>query len=372
MTLALVLAGGGVAGIAWETGLLLGVQDESPLISSRLIGADMLLGTSAGSTVAAQIGSGARLEDLFARQVSETTDEIAPDVDIDELMALFEDAAGDPGVSVAERRRRIGQLALSAPTVPPEVRRAVIEKRLPSHQWPERPLKITAIDVANGERAIFDRSSGAGLVDAVAASCAVPAVWPPVTIGHRQFMDGGVGSHANVDAVADYETVVMLAPTAEPGGHHSAVALPTNLRSTAPGQPSASSPTMPRSRRSAATLWTQTAGRLRRLRGASRAVVQLPSWRLSSTHTGSVSPCGPDNSSPADRASAAAENGPVVTGEIFPRRAANLPADLLTRRFALARAASSQPHGVDGPIPDIDRATGLVSPHKLRGREPLN
>ena len=98
MTLALVLAGGGVAGIAWETGLLLGVQDESPLISSRLIGADMLLGTSAGSTVAAQIGSGARLEDLFARQVSETTDEIAPDVDIDELMALFEDAAGDPGV----------------------------------------------------------------------------------------------------------------------------------------------------------------------------------------------------------------------------------------------------------------------------------
>jgi NTE family protein len=218
MTLALVLAGGGVAGIAWETGLLLGVQDESPPISSRLIGADMLLGTSAGSTVAAQIGSGARLEDLFARQVSETTDEIAPDVDIDELMALFEDAAGDPGVSVAERRRRIGQLALSAPTFPPEVRRAVIEKRLPSHQWPERPLKITAIDVANGERAIFDRSSGAGLVDAVAASCAVPAVWPPVTIGHRQFMDGAVGSHANVDAVADYETVVMLAPTAEPGG----------------------------------------------------------------------------------------------------------------------------------------------------------
>jgi NTE family protein len=217
MSLALVLAGGGVAGIAWETGFLLGVQDESPLISSRLIGADMLLGTSAGSTVAAQIGSGACLEDLFARQVSETTDEIAPDVDIDELMALFEDAAADPGLSVAERRMRIGQLALSAPTVPPEVRRAVIEKRLPSHEWPERPLKITAIDVESGERAIFDRSSGVGLVDAVAASCAVPAVWPPVTIGHRQFMDGGAGSHANVDAVADYETVVMLAPTTSPG-----------------------------------------------------------------------------------------------------------------------------------------------------------
>jgi NTE family protein len=217
MTLALVLAGGGVAGIAWETGFLLGVQDESLPTASRLLGADMLLGTSAGSTVAAQIGSGARLEDLFAHQISETTHEITPGIDIDRLMTLFEEAAAERGTSVAELRRRVGQLAQSAPTVPPEVRRAVIEKRLPSHEWPQRPLRITAIDVASGDRVIFDRGSGVGLVDAVAASCAVPAVWPPVTIGHRQFMDGGVGSHANVDAVADYETVVMLAPTAEPG-----------------------------------------------------------------------------------------------------------------------------------------------------------
>jgi NTE family protein len=217
MTLALVLAGGGVAGIAWETGFLLGIQDVSPMLATRLIGADVLLGTSAGAAVAAQIGSGARLKDLFARQVSEATDEIAPDVDIDELMVLFEGAAADPGVPVVERRRRFGRLALSATTVAPEVRRAVIDKRLPSHEWPERPLKITAIDVESGERAIFDRGSGVGLVDAVAASCAVPAVWPPVTIGHRQFMDGGVGSHANVDVVADYEAVVMLAPTASPG-----------------------------------------------------------------------------------------------------------------------------------------------------------
>ena len=217
MTLALVLAGGGVAGIAWETGFLLGVQDESLPTVTRLLGADVLLGTSAGSTVAAQISSGACLEDLFARQVSEDTDEITPGVDIDELMTLFEEAAADTGASVAEQRRRIGQRAVSAPTVAPQVRRAVIQKRLPSHEWPDRPLKITAIDVATGERVIFDRNRGVGLVDAVAASCAVPVVWPPVTIGHRQFMDGGVGSSANVDAVADCETVVMLAPMAEPG-----------------------------------------------------------------------------------------------------------------------------------------------------------
>ena len=46
MTLALVLAGGGVAGIAWETGFLLGIQDVAPMLASRLIGAEMLLGTS--------------------------------------------------------------------------------------------------------------------------------------------------------------------------------------------------------------------------------------------------------------------------------------------------------------------------------------
>ena len=151
MTLALVLAGGGVAGIAWETGFLLGVQDESLPTASRLLDADVLLGTSAGSTVAAQIGSGACLEDLFAHQISETTHEITPGIDIDKLMTLFEEAAAERVTSVAELRRRVGQLALSAPTVAPEVRRAVIEKRLPSHEWPERPLRITAIDVASGE-----------------------------------------------------------------------------------------------------------------------------------------------------------------------------------------------------------------------------
>ncbi|HME49307.1 patatin-like phospholipase family protein [Mycobacterium sp.] len=217
MSLALVLAGGGVAGIAWETGFLLGVQDESPETASRLRRADVLLGTSAGSTVAAQLGSGVGLAELYARQLSETTHEIGPHIDFGELMTLFERAAADSSASVTRRLRLIGELAVSAPTVALQVRRAVIAKRLPSHDWPDRPLRITAIDVKTGERVIFDRNSGVELIDAVAASCAVPAVWPPVTIGGRQFMDGGVGSSANVDAVADHETVVMLAPTAEPG-----------------------------------------------------------------------------------------------------------------------------------------------------------
>jgi NTE family protein len=217
MRLALVLAGGGVAGIAWETGFLLGVQDESPETAGRLTNADVLLGTSAGSAVGAQIGSGVRLADLYARQLAEPTNEIPPRIEIEELMAVFEQAAADIGASLTQRLREVGERVVSMPTVAPQVRRAVIANRLPSHEWPATLLKITAIDVKTGELVVFDRNSGVDLVDAVAASCAVPAVWPPVTIGGRQFMDGGIGSSANVDVVADYGTVVMLAPTAEPG-----------------------------------------------------------------------------------------------------------------------------------------------------------
>ena len=87
---ALVLAGGGLAGIAWETGLLLGISDEVPAAGQALLGSDVLLGTSAGSAVAAQIGSGASLEELFARQVAAgETHEIHPGVSVEVITELF-------------------------------------------------------------------------------------------------------------------------------------------------------------------------------------------------------------------------------------------------------------------------------------------
>jgi NTE family protein len=215
--LALVLAGGGIAGIAWETGFLFGVQEAQPAAAERLLDAEVLLGTSAGSTVAAQISSGAPLAELYARQISQNTHELAPRIDVEDLLGLFEAAAGDTRASLTDTLRAIGSRAVSAPTVTEEVRRSVIAQRLPSHRWPDRRLEVTAIDVETGERVVFGRGSGVPLVDAVAASCAVPVVWPPVTIGERRFMDGGVGSSANVDAATGVDVVVMLAPTAEPG-----------------------------------------------------------------------------------------------------------------------------------------------------------
>jgi NTE family protein len=78
--------------------------------------------------------------------------------------------------------------------------------------WPERDLRITAVDTASGEFTVFTRASGVDLVAAVAASCAVPTVWPPVEIGGRTYMDGGMRSTANVDVAAGAERVVVLAP----------------------------------------------------------------------------------------------------------------------------------------------------------------
>ncbi|MCV7411558.1 patatin [Mycobacterium florentinum] len=215
---ALVLAGGGIAGIAWETGVLQGIADESPDAARLLLDSDVLVGTSAGSAVTAQIGSGATLEALFDRQVADTSSEIDSGVDFETIAELFLAALGEPYDDSLGRTRqqmqRIGAVALDTKTVPEPVRRRVIAQRLPSHDWPQRALRITAIDTATGELVVFDSDSGVDLVDAVAASCAVPGAWPPVTIAGRRYMDGGVASSVNLDVARDCDAAVVLVPAA--------------------------------------------------------------------------------------------------------------------------------------------------------------
>lgn len=213
---ALVLGGGGVAGIAWMTGLLLGLSEQGVDLRDAC---DRLIGTSAGSTVAAQIAGATPLDDLFERQVDPARQvaELQPKPHLLELLknalpVLL--ALADP----AERTRRIGDLAAKATTVAEPVRQVVIAARLPTHDWPERALKIVAVDIATGEPRIFDRSSGVGLVDAVAASCAVPGVWPPVSIDGARYMDGGVRSSDNADLAAGAEVVIVISPLGLHGG----------------------------------------------------------------------------------------------------------------------------------------------------------
>jgi NTE family protein len=116
------------------------------------------------------------------------------------------------GVSAAEALRRVGSYALGARTVPEADRRSVIVSRLPSLDWPERRLLLVAVDAATGETRLFDRGSGVSLADAVGASCAVPGVWPPVTIDGRRYIDGGVRSSDNADLAAGAARIVILSP----------------------------------------------------------------------------------------------------------------------------------------------------------------
>jgi NTE family protein len=212
---ALVLGGGGVTGVAWLTGVIAGLAGEG----TDVTGADLLLGTSAGSAVAAQIGGGLPIGELFARQADPALQnrELVPTggvtvAEFGETWRRLAEEDSDP----AAIRRGLGARALAAATVGEAERRAVIEARLPVHEWPSRDLRVTAVNALTGDLRLFDRDSGVPLVDAVAASCAVPMIWPPVTIGGVRYVDGGVRSLNNLDLAAGYERVLLIAPMDDP------------------------------------------------------------------------------------------------------------------------------------------------------------
>ncbi len=206
---ALVLGGGGVTGIAWMTGVAAGLADAG--VDLRAV--DQILGTSAGSTVGAQLWSGASLEELFARQAdpAQQGSEVSPPFSaLRALLAASREVnqIGDP----VERIKRLGSMALDAGVITEAARRAVIAGRLPSHRWPAKRFAVTAVDVETGELCLFDARSGVELVDAVTASCAVPLIWPVVTMLGRRYVDGGIWSAESADRVENAAAVVILSP----------------------------------------------------------------------------------------------------------------------------------------------------------------
>ncbi|HUR03291.1 MAG TPA: patatin-like phospholipase family protein [Nonomuraea sp.] len=210
---ALVMGGGGVTGIAWTTGVLAALAAGGLDVAGS---ADKIIGTSAGSAVAAQITSGLSLPELLERQTNPALQapELQSGVPMDQLWATLQkiyESTGDP----AEQRRKVGAMALATDTVSEAERRKVIEARLPVHNWPDRDLVIVAVEAATGEAALFGPGSGVALVDAVAASCAVPGVWPPVTIDGVRYVDGGVRSTTNADLASGYDRILILAPMPE-------------------------------------------------------------------------------------------------------------------------------------------------------------
>ncbi len=205
-TRALVLGGGGVTGIAWEIGLIHGLVSAGV----DLAAADLVIGTSAGSVVGAQLRSGLDPAALYERQLDppdgEVTARLTP-----VMMARMAVPLLLPG-SATTKRARLGRLAQRVRPGDGDERVGVIRERLPVHEWPEADLRVCTVDADSGEFVVLDRHGDVDLVHAVASSCAVPMVWPTVAVGGRRFLDGGFRSVANVDLARDHDRVVVLAP----------------------------------------------------------------------------------------------------------------------------------------------------------------
>jgi NTE family protein len=214
---ALVLGGGGSAGNAWLIGVIAGLVDAGLDVTE----ADLIIGTSAGSTAAAQITSTSPtqlLAAILAAASQQRTGPVGPGggrISIGPVADHLERTGRIIGAAedAADMRRRLGAAALemdAASDGSGQTRwRATVAARLPSQHWPERTVLITAVDAHTGEPVVFDRHSGVDLVDAVAAST---SSGHPYSIGDNRYIDGGYRRNENADLAAGYERVLVLSP----------------------------------------------------------------------------------------------------------------------------------------------------------------
>jgi NTE family protein len=216
MTRALVLGGGGPVGIGWEAGLLVGLKRAGVDTGSS----DAVIGTSAGSVVGFVLASGADLTEATALiesanaepadAASSESGAVAAAQGLEQLISAVAEAASQPEAAESIRAR-LGQLALEAETVS-EQRWLQMFDFLAGAEWPER-FACTAVDVATGRFKVWRSDDGVDPQHAVASSCAVPCIFPPVTIGSARWMDGGVRDMLNVDAAAGHQTVLAVSCT---------------------------------------------------------------------------------------------------------------------------------------------------------------
>jgi NTE family protein len=214
---ALVLGGGGAAGQAWEIGVIAGLAEAGLDMTQA---ADLVVGTSAGATAAAQVRSGIPAAELLASVLSPPVRPAGPNRERPPslpMATVFERmrAIGAAATSAADLRRAMGAFGLeSDATLEPGAaqRRAIVAARLPRPQWPDRPMIVVAVDAHTGELAAFDRDCGVDLVDAVTASTALPGLVPTHPINGTRYIDGGVRSPDNADLASGYANVVVLSP----------------------------------------------------------------------------------------------------------------------------------------------------------------
>jgi NTE family protein len=216
-TRALVLGGGGVTGIAWELGILSGLADAG----LDLADADVVVGTSAGSVVGAQLTSDPDVQSWYAAQLEPADAEIGGDFGVGTMVRLALPWLV-PGRPLA-KRRRVGRAARRAHPEAADRRLEVIRSRIGVTEWPERDLRITVVHAETGRSRVLTRDSGVDLIHAVAASCAVPFVWPPVPLDDGLYVDGGIRSTTNTDLATGADRVVVVAPLPRSYGRYHAI-----------------------------------------------------------------------------------------------------------------------------------------------------
>jgi NTE family protein len=234
----LVLGAGGVLGAAWMTGALAGLSDRLPCAAADV---DLIVGTSAGSVLAAALRCRAPFEEMVAWQRGQATGLLR------ESAAL----AAHDGPLPPLPRWRFGSVplawaALITPyRVPPWVaasawlphgrgQHAALRSLVtglqvasggpPSSWWADGRTWIAAVDYDTGQRVLFGRDGApaAALPDAVVASCSIPGWYEPAVIGGRRYVDGGVRSMTSLDVLADSDVqdVYVLAPMASTEPDH--------------------------------------------------------------------------------------------------------------------------------------------------------
>lgn len=216
MTRAIVLGGGGPVGIGWEAGLLVGLA-KAGVDASR---ADAVVGTSAGSVVGFTLASGgdlteaialvaaANADDSLSADPGTTAEQAAADLQL--LMAAVAEAAVNPG-QADEIRARLGKQALAAETVSEE-RWLATFGTFAGAAWPTG-FSCIAVDTATGRFQVWREDSGVDVEHALASSCSVPGIFPPVSIGGSRWMDGGVRDMVNADVAAGHDVVLVVSCT---------------------------------------------------------------------------------------------------------------------------------------------------------------
>ncbi len=237
-------------GASWLIGALEALQDETGWDPSE---AEAIVGTSAGAVVGALTASGMPPAYMAAYVAGHEVDEIANAAEragegrdrVDEAIAMARSAeagGGRPdgtGYRLARALPPIGpgswRLALRTLVQPQRHSPAamlcgwlprgfvrtdpisqLVEAFVPG-DWPDHDcFWAVAADYASGKRVAFGRSDApaAKVSEAVAASCAIPAFYHPVSVGGRRYVDGGICSPSNLDLLCDAELdlVVCLNP----------------------------------------------------------------------------------------------------------------------------------------------------------------